>query len=233
MIRTEWIYFKRIPGLSDAHFESLHKEILQTSLKRDVSEGFINVERTENSVLAVLVVRRHALHRVLVNGRLVEQTFTYYQQIPFALDCRYSTIEAFAGAQRANKVASVIGRMLHFEYSVEDIAFPPKEVYYMLMGAGYRLEIEQLFIRDFRPMEGVSGRFSPTITQTPKGIALLEEYDRDVTDAVYRVKSPRQIEFTLRASMAGGLAIKAESEEIDSDLEALKNQLLPERRIHG
>lgn len=233
MLRTELIYFKRIPGLSDFHFENLHKEILQSGIDQDVSEGFINVERTKDSISAVLLVRRQALHRVFVDGRLLEQTITYYRQIPFAVNSRYSTIEVFAGAQKANKMASVIGRMLRFKYSIEDIPFPPIEVYRTLIDAGYQLEIEQLFIRDFHPMEGVSGRFSPIITQTPRGLALLEEYDRDVTDAVYKVKSPNSIEFTLRASIAGGLAIRMESEEMNSTLETLKKLLLLERRTHA
>jgi hypothetical protein len=230
MLRTELIYFKRILSLSSIHFEGLHRGILQSGLDQDVSEGFISVERTPDSISAVLMVRRHAMRRVFVEGRLLERTIAYYRQIPFAVDSRYSTIEVFAGAKRASKVASVIGRMLRFEYPIEDLLFPPIAVYRTLMEAGYQLEIEQLFIRNFHPAEGVIGRFSPLITQTPKGLALLEEYDRDVTDAVYKVKSPNQAQFTLRVSITGGLAIRAESEEIDSTLETLKRLLLVERR---
>lgn len=229
MLRTELIYFKRIPGLSNIHFEDLYKAIVQSGLEQDLNEGFINTERTEDSILAVLMVKRQVLHTIFVDGRLLEQTVVYYQQIPFAVDSRYSTIEVFAGMQKANKVASVLGRMLDFQYPIEDICFSPREVQRVLTDTGCQLEITQLLIRNFHPMQGVSGRFSPMITQTSKGLALLEEYDRDVTDAVYRVKSLDQIEFTLRVSAAGGLAIRMESEELDSTLVELKKILLAER----
>jgi hypothetical protein len=232
MFRTELVYFKRIPGLSDIHYEDLHKAIVQSNLERDANEGFINTERTANSISAVLAVQRQALHTMLVDGRLVEHTIVYYQQIPFTVDFRYSTVEVLAGAQKANKVASVIGKISYFRYPIEDLFFSPMEVYWEMFRAGYSLEITQLFITNFNPTEGVSGRFSPKITQTPKGLALLEKYDRNVTDVIYEVKSPEQVEFALRVSSAGGLAIRVESEKVDLVLEALKKLILPERRTH-
>lgn len=227
MIQTEVIYFKRVPGLSHAHFEHLHRAIVQSAFDHECSEGFIDVERTGDSLSAVLVLRRQALRTVFVEGKFLEQAIIYYQQVPFTIDAPSGMIDVFAGAQKASKVASVIGKILHFQYPIEDVSFLPKDVYGILTNASYCLEITQLCIVNFHPLQGVHGRFSPTITQTSQGLALLEEYGKDVTDALYEVKSPSRVEFTLRVSSAGGLAIRVEEKQFDLILGSLKKMLLP------
>jgi hypothetical protein len=228
MSRTKWVYFKRIPDLSRKHYIDLYKAIVQLEFDHNATEGFTNIERTERLISAILLVKRQTSFTGFADDRLCEQIVTYYQKIPFVVDSCYSTIEVFGGNRKANKAASIIGKLLRFQYSIEDLRFSQQKILDILTDEGYRLSIMRMSIENYHPTQGVSGRFIPKITNVPEGLALLREYRNNVMDAIYEVQSPKQVDFTLRVRKTGGLAVKGEREEIDSVLEEIKQLILGE-----
>jgi hypothetical protein len=233
MLQTKWVYFKMISGLSRSDYMALFRAMSQLEFDQSSVEGFTGVERVGQLTSAVLVVRRQTSFTAFEEDKLCEQTVTYYQRIPFNVDLRYNTIEVFGGSRKANKVASLIGKLLSFKCPIEDLQFSQIGILNTLQDEGYRLKILRMTIENFSPTDGAQGRFSPRISHTPEGLALLREYKDAVTDAVYEVKSPNQIEFTLRVRKLGGLAVRVEDEEIGRTFEKIKEAILAKEKDYA
>lgn len=228
MRRTTLVYMRRIIGLSLEDVRHLQTQF--TSIIFDETKGYGFVDTSlKGSLLSTTLALRRIFHQTIFNpesGTFSREASVYFEQIPLVIDSRFKTLEIFSNADNARQVILIMAELLNFRLAMPSLDFSPPHVLSVVAKARSGISLRKFVAQNFAARPGMSGRYTPEVTDSSSGLALIEAHPDEITQITFVADLRVEAEVKLAVSRSGGLAITCDEDNLAAALSELKGLLL-------
>lgn len=228
MRRTTLVYMRRIIGLSLEDVRHLQTQFTSIIFNEDKGYGFVDTT-LKGSLLSTTLALRRVFHQTIFDpdsGAFSREATVYFEQIPLIIDSRFKTLEIFSNADNARQVIVIMAELLNFRLAMPSLDFSPPRVLGILAKARPGVSLRKFVAQNFAAQPGVSGRYSPEVTDSVSGMALIEAHPEEITQVAFVADLRVEAEVKLAVSRTGGLAITCDEDNVTAALSELKGLLL-------
>lgn len=228
MRRTTLVYMRRIIGLSQNDFRALQTRFKNTKFDDSKGYGFVDTQ-LDGSLLSTTLALRQVTYQTLFDpetGDFSRQETVYFEQIPFSIDAEFKTLEIFSNANNARQVINVMADLLNYRLAMPSLDFAPPQVLGVLAKSRRGISLRKCALNNFVARPGVSGRYTPEVTNSTNGLALIEAQKEDITQITFVVDLKVEAEVKLAVSRSGGLSITCDEDNLVPALSELKALLV-------
>jgi hypothetical protein len=198
----------------------------ETPYSDESAFGFSDI-LTEGNVLEATLTKRSAVSIKTLgeDGDRKDQTIFVFSFVFFVIDFDCNLLEVYGTSKNISKVIQCLNSALGNKISIFPCKTFPSEIIPILKERVEIIEIESLVINYFKYNEYATGKFSPTISSTKTGLALLDEYSKDVVKAILTITSGNKHNYQIEFNSAGRFTIKCNHEHFEEMLILFKMQL--------
>jgi hypothetical protein len=228
MRRTRLVYLRRIIGLTEDDVRSLQAYFNQTQFDEAKGYGFVDPKRAGSLLSTTLALRRVTRQTIFdpATATFSREETVYFEQIPFVIDSRFKTLEIFSNAANAWQLITIMAELFNYRLAMPALDFSPPHILGVVAKARQGISIRKFVAKNFVARPGVSGRYTPEVTDSASALTLIEAHPEEITQITFVVDLRVEDEVKLAVSKTGGLAITCDEDNLVTALAELKGLLL-------
>lgn len=226
MFRTKLLHLKFIDGLEQWQLENLADK-LTTRYNETKGFGFVNTEAFSTVISSTLVyqlISRQKVFEPELNILTTQERVTFHY-VPFRIDLETGLLEAEIGGRKLAKLLSVIGKLLNFKVTIDDLYIKVDNFFRELNRRNLIYNITNITVTNYKPEIGLSGRFIASVYEQNSAQSLIETYGMDIRNIEIELYST-EFATIWRLSSSGSIAVRTEEDELDDSIALLKEIIL-------
>lgn len=225
MLRTKAVYLKNIYGLEKWDSISLVRRFTK-QFDNNNNFGFIDTHIHKDTIISTLVYKTISIQQIFDSRQntFISQELPNYFSVPFQIDLKNNILRSDSGGKKIQKLVSVIGVVLDFKISIDDIFVDLSKFIQRVEQSSVSFEVTNFILENYIPETGLSGKFVATVLEQEVAKNILATDEFDVTQLNLEVIIDG-LPITWRLSSVGSLAVRADENDIAMGLDLLEKMV--------
>ncbi|MEM7035153.1 MAG: hypothetical protein AAF629_36780 [Chloroflexota bacterium] len=224
MRRVTLVHLRRLAGFTIDHFRALQQDLQAFGFDEVQRYGFVNLEVGDDYLTATLV-RRRITYRTIFDpstGNFSQQEVTNFERTPFGVDAQFGTLDIFASNTKARQLTSLLEGTLDYRLTIEGMGISPAEGLRRIAQQRTAYTLKKLALTEFSALPGIVGRYTPTITDTEQGLALIQDHGGMVKQVTLTANFAEEDNVGVTIAHNGGLSVACNQDHFGEILQSLK-----------
>jgi hypothetical protein len=212
------MYLKLVNGHSMRSSEEFASR-LSIKFSDDVGYGFSDTSIEDDIVTSNLIYQSFIYRQVYDQDadEFISERQVVYGKTPFSFRVDNSLLGVYVGGEKLQKLLSVMEQTFNYKIILDDVSIDINAVLQEIENLGYLYNVLGITIAKFRPINGIIGRFSASVSEQNVVSSLIENYRADVREIVLSLDfSEKKVAWKFASS--GKLSVRAEEEILDEQV---------------
>lgn len=231
MLTSRSLYLRLLRGKSQAEIKQLIDRVSDFEYQEDTGVGFYEFVSASNGVAEATLIVRKSTYRTIFDPfteAFEKEENIYFEEIPFSIDPRFSTLEVYSASQNVNILLSEISKLVSFQVVIESLNLHPANLPELLASKGVKHKIIKIRVNNYKPNPGLVGNFTAVVLQNQNANEIIASQKQDISQIGVTVKLSETLTLDLHYSKTGRIQVRYESEDEFTDVFAEIKEILLE-----
>lgn len=222
------VSFIKLESLSVQDLPVLSQALISASYTEEEGYGFSEINLINEQTLTAKLLKRTptTIPQFDLNSReFIETQIFIFNEISFAIDLQYQTLNVFGPTKNVPKVRSALFALLPSHVSVSHVQFLPAKLLPQLEGEFDDFNIEHLIVNNFQYGEGIVGKYIIKEAERLPAQAIIKIYAHDVIEISLSLNDAKFDNFLITISHRGTLKIRCSEDSFTDLLNTVKSIL--------
>lgn len=218
------VYLKIIQNLAEHNLQELYESLTNFDFDVDKGVGFIHTDLDDNYLSSKLVLRRNVSRNLFdyQTNTFTQQDSYYFEEIPFGIDGRFTTLDIFSNLKNTHQLITHIGKLTKFQYTIADFDVNPANVLDLVIDTTTHFELEKFSINHLIVKPGISGTYSAKVSDQQNALQIIQNQKADVSKIGLKIDFLAEENVAISISRSGGFHISCREDSLLDVLQELK-----------